>query len=65
MSTRSEWSTLFACLSKSLRERKKKMKCEDFFFFFLRVCDVRQACQAILFKEIRVVVLKVTSVEQV
>lgn len=30
MSTRSEWSTLFACLSKSLRE-KKKMKSIDFF----------------------------------
>ena len=52
-------------LPASAKALEKGKKNEIQRHFFLYVCDVRQACQAILFKEIRVVVLKVTSVEQV
>lgn len=57
MSAHSERYTLLPASAKD-SERKK---CKDFFF----LCNVSETCQAILFKEIRVVVLKVTSVEQV
>lgn len=55
MSAHSEWSTL---LPASAKDSEKD-------FFCVCVCNVSETCQAILFKEIKVVVLKVTSVEQV
>lgn len=58
MSAHSEWSTL---LPASAKDSEK-----DFFCVCgVCVCNVSETCQAILFKEIKVVVLKVTSVEQV